>query len=265
MAEPQQDRDRVPLASAGESDAPFVATTGIGKRFGNVVALEGIDFHASKGEVVALLGDNGAGKTTFIKILAGAHAPSSGQIVVRGTEQKFASPLDAAHVGIATIFQELALADNLSVYENVFLGREMTRRLLGLPILNRAAMQERVRELLDDLDAHIPSVHAPVSDLSGGQRQAVAIARALNLDAELFIMDEPTAALAVAETRKVLDLILQLRKAGKAVLLISHNMQDVMEVADRVVVLRRGRKVGERAIADTTREEIVGLITGAVA
>lgn len=244
---------------------PFLQTRGLGKRFGAVVALDDVDFSANLGEVTALVGDNGAGKSTLIKVLAGAHPATTGEVWVEGERVKFASPIDAGNHGIATIYQELALADNLSVYENVFLGREMVRHVMGIPLLDRRAMRKRVAQVLSDLDAHLPSITTQVADLSGGQRQAVAISRALNLEARLFIMDEPTAALAVAETRKVLDLILQLRDAGRAVILISHNIGDVFEVADRIVVLRRGRKVAERVKAATTPTEIVGLITGAIA
>ena len=258
-----------PVATSPEGSTlggarPFLQTRALGKRFGAVVALDDVDFTANLGEVTALVGDNGAGKSTLIKVLAGAHPATTGDVWVEGEKVKFASPIDAGNHGIATIYQELALADNLSVYENVFLGRELTRRVAGIPFLDRRAMRDRVEQILTDLDAHLPSITTQVANLSGGQRQAVAISRALNLDAKLFIMDEPTAALAVAETRKVLDLILQLRDAGRAVILISHNIGDVFEVADRIVILRRGRKVAERAKADTDPTEIVGLITGAI-
>jgi ABC-type sugar transport system ATPase subunit len=242
--------------------APFLEARKITKRFGAVVALADVDLTLARGEVLALVGDNGAGKSTFIKILAGAHAPTSGEILLDGAPVGFASPLDAAAAGIATIYQELALAENLSVYQNVFLGREISRRVLGIPFLRRAAMRARVVQLMADLDAHIPDPEAAVGSLSGGQRQAVAIARALELDARLVIMDEPTAALAVAETRKVLDLVRHLCDRGKAVLLISHNIQEVFQVADRIVVFRRGQKVAERLRATTDPEEIVALITG---
>jgi ABC-type sugar transport system ATPase subunit len=243
---------------------PILEVRGIGKRFGAVTALAGVDLALEAGEVVALVGDNGAGKSTFIKILSGAHAPSDGEMLVGGRAVSFASPQDASAAGIATTYQELALAENLTVTENVFLGREPTTRLLGLvPILKRGRMRDRVRALVDGLDAHIPDMDAPVGTLSGGQRQAVAIARALELEARLVIMDEPTAALAVAETRKVLSLIRRLREQGRAVLLISHNIADVFDVADRIVVFRRGRKVAERRRAETDPEDIVALITGA--
>ena len=242
---------------------PFLRATGITKRFGALTALRGVDLEINGGEVLALLGDNGAGKSTFIKILAGAHPQSDGELLVEGEPVHFSSPKDAASSGIATIFQELALSENLSISENVFLGRELKRSVLGVPFLKRKAMRDRVDGLLHELDAHISDPEAPVGSLSGGQRQAVAICRALNLNARLVIMDEPTAALAVAETRKVLQLTRKLAKRGCAVVLISHNIADVFEVADRMVVFRRGRKVAERRKEDTNPEEIVSLITGA--
>lgn len=243
--------------------APFLVARGIAKRFGALTALSGVDLEIHPGEVLALLGDNGAGKSTFIKILAGAHPQSSGELLVDGTPVSFASPKDAAACGIATIFQELALSENLSIAENVFLGRELKRSVLGIPFLKRREMRKRVDGLLTELDAHISDPEAPVGSLSGGQRQAVAICRALNLNAKLVIMDEPTAALAVAETRKVLSLTRRLAERGCAVVLISHNISDVFEVADRMAVFRRGRKVAERLRSDTDPEEIVSLITGA--
>ena len=242
---------------------PFLRATGITKRFGALTALADVDLDIQAGEVLALLGDNGAGKSTFIKILAGAHPPSGGQLAVNGEAVAFSSPKDAATAGIATIFQELALSENLSISENVFLGRELKRPVLGIPFLRRTEMRRRVDALLKELDAHISDPEAPVGSLSGGQRQAVAICRALNLNAQLVIMDEPTAALAVAETRKVLSLTRRLAERGCAVVLISHNIADVFEVADRMVVFRRGRKVAERRREDTNPEEIVSLITGA--
>jgi ABC-type sugar transport system ATPase subunit len=232
-------------------------------RFGAVTALDDIDFVARAGEVVALVGDNGAGKSTLVKVLSGAYQPTEGVLRVRGQPVELASPRDAVRLGIATIYQDLALADNLSVTENVFLGCEATRRVLGVPILQRARMRARVRNLLAGLEAHIPDPDAKLSVLSGGQRQAVAISRALNLAAELVIMDEPTAALAVGETRKVLALVRQLRDQGKGVILVSHNIAEVFEVADRIVVLRRGRKVADTTPRETTHEEIIAFITGA--
>jgi ABC-type sugar transport system ATPase subunit len=242
---------------------PLLRARSITKRFGALQALADIDVDIHAGEVLAILGDNGAGKSTFIKILSGAYEPSAGTLLLDGVPVSFASPQDAADVGIATIFQELALSENLSIAENVFLGRELVRRVLGVPFLKRQAMKQKVAELLHTLDAHISDPEAAVGSLSGGQRQAVAISRALNLNARLVIMDEPTAALAVAETRKVLQLIRRLAEGERAVILISHNMHDVFEVADRIVVFRRGRKIAERRRSETDPEEVVSFITGA--
>jgi ABC-type sugar transport system ATPase subunit len=242
---------------------PLLQARSITKRFGALQALAEVDVDIHAGEVLAILGDNGAGKSTFIKILSGAYEPSAGTVLLDGTPVSFASPQDAADVGIATIFQELALSENLSIAENVFLGRELVRRVLGVPFLRRQAMKQKVAELLHTLDAHISDPDAAVGSLSGGQRQAVAISRALNLNARLVIMDEPTAALAVAETRKVLQLIRRLAEGERAVILISHNMHDVFEVADRIVVFRRGRKIAERRRSETDPEEVVSFITGA--
>jgi ABC-type sugar transport system ATPase subunit len=242
---------------------PLLQAQSITKRFGALQVLADVDVDIQAGEVLAILGDNGAGKSTFIKILSGAYEPSAGTLLLDGAPVTFASPQEAADVGIATIFQELALSENLSIAENVFLGRELVRRVLGVPFLKRQAMKQKVAELLHTLEAHISDPDAAVGSLSGGQRQAVAISRALNLNARLVIMDEPTAALAVAETRKVLQLIRRLAEGGRAVILISHNMHDVFEVADRIVVFRRGRKIAERRRSETDPEEVVSFITGA--
>lgn len=245
------------------AETALVTARKVSKRFGALTALSDVDLDIRAGEVLALLGDNGAGKSTFVKILAGAHKPSGGEIRVGGEPVAFRSPQDAASQGIATIFQELALSENLSIAENVFLGREIVTRVLGVPFLRRSAMKARVAALLTELEAHIADPDAAVGSLSGGQRQAVAICRALNLEARLVIMDEPTAALAVAETRKVLSLARRLAVRGCAVVLISHNLVDVFEVADRMAIFRRGRKIAERQRDATTTDEIVSLITGA--
>ena len=236
---------------------------GIVKRFGGVVALDSVDFELRRGEVMALVGDNGAGKSTLIKALAGAHMPDEGVMELDGEAVRFASPQEAWTRGVATIFQELALAGKMSIADNIFLGREITRNVAGIPFLDRRAMRRRSRELLEELDVVVPDIHTWVEYLSGGQRQGVAIARALNIDADVIVMDEPTAALAVAEVRKVLEFIKTLRRQGKSVILISHNVQDVFEVSDRITVLRRGRRIGLLETAKSTPEEVVGYITGA--
>ncbi len=236
---------------------------GVVKRFGGVVALDAVDFELRSGEVMALVGDNGAGKSTLIKTLAGAYQPDEGQIEIDGTPVRFSSPQDAWRQGVATIFQELALAGKMTIADNIFLGRELTRRIAGVRFLDRREMQRRSAEHLERLDVVVPSVQTWVEHLSGGQRQGVAIARALNIDADLIVMDEPTAALAVAEVRKVLEFIKNLRRQGKSVILISHNIQDVFEVSDRITVLRRGKRIGLLETPSSTPEEVVGLITGA--
>jgi ABC-type sugar transport system ATPase subunit len=237
--------------------------TGITKRFGGLVALDRVDFSVREAEVMAIVGDNGAGKSTLIKTMSGAHAPDDGVIRMAGAAVRFRSPQDAWRSGIATIYQELALAGKMTVADNIFLGREIRRPILGIPFLDRAAMRRRTAELLSQLDVHVPSLDSWVETMSGGQRQGVAIARALNMDARLIIMDEPTAALAVAEVRKVLDFVTRLRGQGKSVVLISHNIQDVFAVSDRISVMRHGRRIAVRDTRTTTPEEIIGLITGA--
>lgn len=237
--------------------------SGIVKRFGGLTALDHVDFAVTSGEVMALVGDNGAGKSTLIKTMSGAHTPDEGIIEMEGNEVHFRSPQEAWDSGIATIYQELALAGKMTVVDNIFLGRELKRPILGIPFLDRPAMRKRTDELLSQLDVHVPSIDSWVESMSGGQRQGVAIARALNMDARLIIMDEPTAALAVAEVRKVLDFIKKLRAQGKSVVLISHNVQDVFEVSDRISVMRHGRCIAVRDTATTTPQEIIGLITGA--
>lgn len=240
-----------------------LSTRGLVKRFGGVLALDSVDFELRRGEVMALVGDNGAGKSTLIKTLAGAHTPDEGVMELDGEPVRFTSPQDAWSRGVATIFQELALAGKMTVADNIFLGREITRTVAGIPFLDRRTMHRRSRELLEELDVVVPDIHTWVEYLSGGQRQGVAIARALNIDADVIIMDEPTAALAVAEVRKVLEFIKTLRRQGKSVILISHNVQDVLAVSDRITVLRRGRRIGLLETERTTPEEVVGYITGA--
>ena len=237
--------------------------SGIVKKFGGIVALDGVDFEVNPGEVMALVGDNGAGKSTLIKILSGAYEADEGTIVLDDESVAFKSPQDAWERGIATIYQELALTGKMTIPDNIFLGRELTRPILGVRFLDRRAMRERTRELLKRLDVQVPSLDVWVEFLSGGQRQGIAISRALNIDADLIVMDEPTAALAVAEVRKVLQFIRRLREQGKSVILISHNLQDVFAVSDRITVLRHGRRAGMRETRQTTPEEIIGLITWA--
>ncbi|MDW6026628.1 ATP-binding cassette domain-containing protein [Mesorhizobium sp. BAC0120] len=230
---------------------------GISKHFGAVSALTNVDLDVHAGEVVALVGDNGAGKSTLVKILAGVHQPSSGTITFRGKEVTLADPSAALGLGIATVFQDLALCENLDVVSNIFLGRELS------PLrLDEVSMELKAWTLLNELSARIPSVREPVASLSGGQRQTVAIARSLLLEPKLILLDEPTAALGVAQTAEVLDLIERVRDRGLAVIMISHNMEDVRAVADRVVVLRLGRNNGVFD-PDASNQELVSAITGA--
>ena len=231
---------------------------GITKTFGAVAALTDITLDVAAGQVVAVVGDNGAGKSTLVKILSGVHPPDSGTITFEGRDVSIGSPANAHQLGIATVFQDLALCENLNVVENLFLGRE----LRGLR-LDDVAMEVRSWELLRQLSAKIPTVRIPVAALSGGQRQTVAIARSLLGDPKIVILDEPTAALGVAQTAEVLNLIERLRERGHGVIMISHNMADVKAVADVVAVLRLGRNNGVFAVQDVTSEDIVAAITGA--
>ncbi|WP_344795933.1 ATP-binding cassette domain-containing protein [Frondihabitans peucedani] len=231
---------------------------GISKRFGAVQALTDIDFDVFPGEIVAIVGDNGAGKSTFVKILAGVYTPDQGTITFNGESVTVPNPAAAQALGIATVFQDLALADNLDVVANLFLGREITHG-----VLDEEEMERRSWELLQQLAARIPSVRIPIASLSGGQRQTVAIARSLIGEPQVVILDEPTAALGVAQTAEVLNLVERLRERGHGVILISHNLADVQAVADRVAVLRLGRNNGTFRIQDVTYEEIIASITGA--
>ncbi|KAB8167846.1 ATP-binding cassette domain-containing protein [Streptomyces sp. 3MP-14] len=239
--------------------APVLALHGVSKRFGAVQALTDVDLEIRAGHVTALVGDNGAGKSTLIKTIAGVHPIDSGRITWKGQEVRIVKPHDAQELGIATVYQDLALCDNLDVVANLFLGRE----LRTAHILDQVAMEREARELLDTLSIRIPSVRIPVASLSGGQRQVVAIARALVGSPEVVILDEPTAALGVEQTAQVLDLVERLRDRGLGVILISHNVADVRAVADDVAVLRLGRNNGVFQAADTSGEEIIAAITGA--
>ena len=246
-----------------DGGVPLLEVRNLSKNFGAVRALSDFSMSVHPGEVVAVAGDNGAGKTTMIKAVSGVYAPSSGEILLRGDPMSFASPQDAREKGIETIYQDLALADNLTIGGNIFLGREPMARMFGfLPVLDRKAMAEAARTTMAQLDFHVSRLDAPVSNFSGGQRQAVAIGRAVYWDAAILIMDEPTAALGVPEQRKVVALIHQLKAQGRGVIFISHNLQDIFAVSDRIIVLRRGVLAGERRIAETNHDEIVKLMVG---
>ena len=238
-----------------------LAVRDITKRFDAVQALDGVSLDLAEGEVVALVGDNGAGKSTLIKVIAGVIDADSGSITFNGQQVRIARPHDAQALGIATVYQDLALCENLNVVANLFLGTE--RHRFGL--LRRIAMERNARDLLRSLDVRIPDIRVPVSMLSGGQRQSVAIARALLGEPKVVILDEPTAALGVEQTAQVLALIRRLRERGLAVLLISHNLADVWAVSDRISVLRLGRNAGEYRTAEADQDMIVGAITGAKA
>ncbi|MGB8648723.1 MAG: ATP-binding cassette domain-containing protein [Anaerolineae bacterium] len=244
---------------------PLLRAVNLTKRFGGLTAVNKTTLEVCPGEVVGLLGDNGAGKSTLIKMISGVYKPDEGEIIFDGQKLVLNDPRQARDRGIETIYQDLALADNLDVGSNVFLGREVKKPFIGdfVQILDRKHMYHEAIKVLDRLDINIPTLTTPIRSLSGGQRQAVAIARAIYWNAKMLILDEPTAALGVSEQRKVLTLVRTLRDQGVPVILISHNMQDVFAVADRVVIMRRGNKVGERKIKETTVDEIVSLMVGA--
>ncbi|MHA6669781.1 ATP-binding cassette domain-containing protein [Homoserinimonas sp. A447] len=246
------------VTQAIPDDDLIISLRGISKGFGAVQALDDVSLDIYKGEVVAIVGDNGAGKSTLVKILAGVHPADSGTMTHLGDRVTINSPVDSRDLGIATVFQDLALCDNLDVVSNLFLGRE-----LGTFALDEVEMEQRAWSLLRQLSAKIPSVRTAVASLSGGQRQTVAIARSLIGDPSIVILDEPTAALGVAQTAEVLNLIERLRERGLGVVLISHNMADVQAVADRVVVLRLGQNNGDFRVPDVSYEEIIAAITGA--
>jgi simple sugar transport system ATP-binding protein len=242
---------------------PLLQVVDLHKHFGGLVAVDKVSMEVYPGEVVGLVGDNGAGKSTLIKMVSGVYRPDGGQILLEGQEVRFDTPMEARDRGIETIYQDLALCENLDAAVNIFLGREPMRRQLGLfKTVDRKHMLAESETALDQLDIEIPNLQRPMRDMSGGQRQAVAIARAVYWNARLMIMDEPTAALAVAEQRKVLDLCRTLRDQNVPVLIISHNLLDVFAVADRIVVLRRARKVAELNAQETNMDEVVALMTG---
>jgi fructose transport system ATP-binding protein len=237
---------------------------GIGKHFGGVAAADGVDFHISRHEHVALVGDNGAGKSTLVKILTGAVLPDTGEIWFDGERQHFSSPLDARRVGIETVYQNLALADHLDVAANLFLGREDFRIRLGpFSFLAHDRMRKKAGELLAQTGVKIPSLRDPLLNLSGGQRQSIAIARAVGWGSKLIIMDEPTAALGVQETAHVEQIIRNLKRQGIAVLIVSHNLRQVFDLCDTIWVMRRGRIAGNRDRRSVSAEDIVRMITGA--
>jgi D-xylose transport system ATP-binding protein len=240
------------------TDTPLLELRGITKSFGSVQALTDVDFEVKPGEVMALVGDNGAGKSTLVKCIAGTHMPDSGQMVFEGREIHIHTPKDASRLGIEVVYQDLALCDNLDVVQNMFLGREVNR----FQVLNEAPMEQQTAETLKSLAVTtISSIRQPVATLSGGQRQSVAVARAVMWNGKLVILDEPTAALGVAQTEQVLELVRRLGQQGIGVILISHNLHDVFETADRITVLRLGRTVGLFDRRSTTQQAVVEAIT----
>jgi len=243
---------------------PLLELSGIGKSFGAVRALDGMDLAIGRAEVVGLMGDNGAGKSTLTKIIAGNFPPTQGEIRLDGAPVTFDRPAAARDAGIEVMYQDLAIAENLTAAANVFLGRELHRRIGPLRILDHRAMNRRAAELFRELKSETRAEDT-VREMSGGQRQAVAIARTRLAQSKLVLMDEPTAAISVRQVAEVLELIRRLRDSGASVILISHRMPDVFTVCDRVVVMRRGRKVADKLVAESSPEEVTGLITGAIA
>ena len=249
----------------GLTMAALLELHGISKRFGAVQALSGVDFEVRAGEVVGLVGDNGAGKSTLVKVMSGIYIPDEGEYRFDGESRHVRGPNDATALGVATVYQDLALCDNLDVVANLFVGREELSGGPGraLRSLDEPSMEQQAAELLQTLTVRLPSVRQEVGLLSGGQRQSVAIARSLIGEAKVVLLDEPTAALGVQQTAQVLALIKRLREQGLGVVVISHNLADVFEVVDRIYVMRLGRKAGVFDVGETSQEEVVAAITGA--
>jgi len=247
-----------------EAIAPTLRVSGLTKHFGGLTAVDHVDMEVYPGEVVGLLGDNGAGKSTLIKMISGVYHPDEGQIFFEGNELKLGSPMNALELGIETLYQDLALAENLNVSANIFLGRETKKPLLGfIPVLDNDAMHEEAKKVLQRLEIEIPSLRSKIKTLSGGQRQAVAISRSIYWNAKLLIMDEPTAALGPRAVSRLLELIKHIKESGISIIFISHRLQDIFMVGDQVIVLREGERVGYKRISDTTPEEIANLMVGA--
>jgi ABC-type sugar transport system ATPase subunit len=246
------------------ADAPILSLRGIGKSYGPVVAVSDVDLDVAKGEVLAICGDNGAGKSSLIKLVSGAEEPTAGTMRLGGQAVRFASPHDALEKGVATIYQDLALAPRLSIAQNVFMGSELTRAFLlpFLKVLDKRRMAEEARGYVTRLNPSMTDVSRPVERLSGGQRQAVAISRALRWNASIIIMDEPTAALGVKETVQVLELIRRLKAEGRTVILVSHSMRDVVALADRAVILSGGRKAHDLPLAGVSADQLSRLVMG---
>ncbi len=244
---------------------PVLEMHGISKSFGAVQALSKVDFEVYQGEVTALVGDNGAGKSTLVKIIAGTYRPDEGEYIFDGQVVSVNSPSDATHLGIQTVYQDLALCDNLDVVANLYLGREPTQGVIpGVKLMDEIAMERKAHSFIDELHVRIPSLRTAIAALSGGQRQSVAVARAVMWNSKVVLLDEPTAALGVEQTQQVKELILRLRGQGLAVVVISHNLADVFDVSDRIIVLRLGKRVATFNTHVTNAEQVVGAITGAI-
>lgn len=263
MAETAQKTTENPKGSQKKEKQPLVSMKEITKRFGGLTALDEVDLDVGYSEVVGLVGDNGAGKSTLINVLAGALDQTRGEIYYEGEEVSIKAPEDAKALGIETVYQDLALADNIDVAGNLFLGREIARYSFGpLKFLNKKKMGDKAREVLEVLNINFDSMNAKVKNLSGGQRQAIAVARSIYTDPDLVILDEPTAALAVEESERVLELINDLRNQNIAVIFISHTLQEVFKVADRIVILNQGNKVGDMKPEETDMDEVIKLMIG---
>jgi D-xylose transport system ATP-binding protein len=247
------------------SDAPILQLQDIKKNFGAIEALRGVSFDLARGEVVALLGDNGAGKSTLVKIIAGGLQPSSGRLVFEGVERQFASPAEAKAAGIETVYQDLSLCTNVDVVANFFMGREISKRVLGIPILQEREMYTVVANALKSGGTRIPSLRTNVEHLSGGQRQAIELNRFVLWGGKLVLLDEPFAALGVEQTRRGLDMIKQIAAQGIGILIITHIMAQAFQVADRIVVIRQGRVAGDVARANTNPDQVIRMITGEAA
>lgn len=248
-------------------DQPILEVQGVSKKFGAVQALEGVDFEVYSGEVVGLVGDNGAGKSTLVKVVSGVHRPDAGQIFFQGRPVSINSPRDSTDLGIETVYQDLALCDNLDVVANLFVGRESAKvtipGLKGLYWLDETAMERKALDLLERLNIPIPSVRKVIATMSGGQRQSVAVTRSVMENCSLVMLDEPTAALGVEQTERVMKLIQNLKSRNLGVVVISHNMQDIFDITDRIIVLRLGKRVATFETQSTRHEQVVSAITGA--
>ncbi|MEZ0168311.1 ATP-binding cassette domain-containing protein [Microvirga sp. TS319] len=244
------------------ADEALLKLEGITKRFGAIEALKGISLEIKKGEVIALLGDNGAGKSTLVKIISGGLNATSGQMLFEGAERHFSSPAEAKAAGIETVYQDLSLCTNVDVVANFFMGRELTRRILGIPVLRERAMYEETAKAMAEAGTRIPSLRTNVEHLSGGQRQAIELSRFVHWGGKLVLLDEPFAALGVEQTRRGLETIKRVAAQGIGVVVITHIMAQAFQVADRIIVIRHGTVAGNVRTEDTTPEEVIGMITG---